>query len=394
MYEKLDHQNKHSNSNHDHWYDYRAEYVDFELRDKFIKSKQDEETCEFLNNCYVKSDWLFTHFYHAVAKAVLTWFMTSTSINGLVGRGSMFVFSSAQFLRLLDVNDSFKLNSLLDLGRIADIQWQHPVSNAEIRLRVFRHSDDNSISITIFKHQLRWLEHVLRMSSQRIPRRVLFADAGNGWKKQRGGQCMTWCRSMIENYTGLASAGLSQSLGAGDGNVTLKMAPYFKDIFVTEISPVMRWRLSKHGFTILDVDSWELMNKELNTPKVPSHFDVISCLNLLDRCTAPITLLKRISQALKPTTGILILGIVLPLKQYVETTHDQRPIEVLEIIDSEIWEIQLSSLINNILIPANYHVLRWTRLPYLCEGDFSKSFYYLNEIILVLQYSISNNLNK
>ncbi|CAH8638127.1 unnamed protein product [Schistosoma intercalatum] len=297
MYEKLDHQNKHSNSNHDHWYDYRAEYVDFELRDKFIKSKQDEETCEFLNNCYVKSDWLFTHFYHAIAKAVLTWFMTSTSINGLVGRGSMFVFSSAQFLRLLDVNDSFKSNSLLDLG-------------------------------------------------------------------------------------------------AGDGNVTLKMAPYFKDVFVTEISPVMRWRLSKHGFTILDVDSWELMSKEFNTPKVPSHFDVISCLNLLDRCTAPITLLKRISQALKPTTGILILGIVLPLKQYVETTHDQRPIEVLEIIDSELWEIQLSSLINNILIPANYHVLRWTRLPYLCEGDFSKSFYYLNEIILVLQYSISNNTNK
>lgn len=37
--------------------------------------------------------------------------------------------------------------------------------------------------------------------------------------------------------------------GAGDGNVTLKMAPYFKDVFVTEISPVMRWRLSKHGFT-------------------------------------------------------------------------------------------------------------------------------------------------
>lgn len=61
------------------------------------------------------------------------------------------------------------------------------------------------------------------------------------------------------------------------------------------------------------------MSEELNTPKVPSHFDVISCLNLLDRCTAPITLLKRISQALKPTTGILILGIVLPLKQYVES---------------------------------------------------------------------------
>ncbi|CAH8583231.1 unnamed protein product [Schistosoma turkestanicum] len=270
------------------WYDYRAEYVDFELRNKFIKSNQDEETCKFLETCYIKSDWLFTHFYHAIAKAVLTWFMTSTSINGLVGRGSMFVFSSAQFLRLLDVDNDYKTNSLLDLG-------------------------------------------------------------------------------------------------AGDGNVTLKMAPYFKDIFVTEISPVMRWRLTKHGFTILDVDSWDKMN----APEVPTHFDVISCLNLLDRCTAPITLLKRIHKALKPTTGVLILGIVLPLKQYVETTRDQRPTEVLDINDSELWEIQLSSLIKNILTPANFHVVRWTRLPYLCEGDFSKSFYYLNEIVLVLQTSVS-----
>ncbi|KAK4474728.1 hypothetical protein MN116_001853 [Schistosoma mekongi] len=291
MYEKLEHQNKHLHSNHDNWYDYRPEYVDFEFRDIFIQSYQDEETCKFLDNCYMKSDWLFTHFYHAIVKAALTWFMTSTSINGLVGRGSMFVFSSAQFLHLLNVNEDFKSDFLLDLG-------------------------------------------------------------------------------------------------AGDGNVTLKMSPYFKMVYVTEISPVMRWRLSKHGFSILDVDSWKLISKQLDTPEVPSHFDVISCLNLLDRCTAPITLLKRINQALKPITGILILGIVLPLKQYVETTHDQRPNEILDIVDSELWEVQLSSLIKNILIPANFNILRWTRLPYLCEGDFLKSFYYLNEIILVLQTTI------
>ncbi|CAH8290041.1 unnamed protein product, partial [Schistosoma intercalatum] len=82
------------------------------------------------------------------------------------------------------------------LRRIADIQWQHHVSNAEVRHRVFGHRDDNAIGVTILKHRLRWLGHVLRMSSQRIPRRALFADSGTGWKKRRGDQCMTWCRGM------------------------------------------------------------------------------------------------------------------------------------------------------------------------------------------------------
>ncbi|VDP71411.1 unnamed protein product, partial [Schistosoma curassoni] len=59
------------------------------------------------------------------------------------------------------------------LRRIADIQWQHHVSNAEVRHRVFGHRDDNAIDVTILKHRLRWLGHVLRMSLQRIVRSVL-----------------------------------------------------------------------------------------------------------------------------------------------------------------------------------------------------------------------------
>ncbi|RTG91107.1 uncharacterized protein DC041_0008631, partial [Schistosoma bovis] len=58
------------------------------------------------------------------------------------------------------------------LQRIADIQWQHHVSNAEIRHR-------------------------------RIPRRALFANAGTGWKKRR------------ESSKELASVGPSRLLGWG-----------------------------------------------------------------------------------------------------------------------------------------------------------------------------------
>ncbi|CAH8590991.1 unnamed protein product [Schistosoma rodhaini] len=90
--------------------------------------------------------------------------------------------------------------------RIADIQWQHHVSNAEVRHRVFGHRDDNSIGVTILKHRLRWLGHVLRMSCQRIPRCTSFADA---WKKRRGGRCMK------ESCKGLASVGPSRLPGWG-----------------------------------------------------------------------------------------------------------------------------------------------------------------------------------
>ncbi|VDP57458.1 unnamed protein product [Schistosoma mattheei] len=115
----------------------------------------------------------------------------------------------------LRVEDVRRL-SVLDhrrLRRIADIQWQHHVSNAEVQHRVFWHSDDDAIGVTILKHLLRWLRHVLQMSSQRIPRRALFADSGTGWKKRRGGQCMTWCRDMKGSCTRLASVSPSRLAG-------------------------------------------------------------------------------------------------------------------------------------------------------------------------------------
>jgi len=50
-----------------------------------------------------------------------------------------------------------------------------------------------------------------------------------------------------------------------------------------------------------------------------SHkFDVISCLNLLDRCDQPATLLRNMKAALVPDTGRLIVATVLPFKPYVE----------------------------------------------------------------------------
>ena len=48
-------------------------------------------------------------------------------------------------------------------------------------------------------------------------------------------------------------------------------------------------------------------------------FDVISCLNLLDRCDQPGSLLHKIKDVLVPDTGRLIVATVLPFKPYVES---------------------------------------------------------------------------
>ena len=38
-------------------------------------------------------------------------------------------------------------------------------------------------------------------------------------------------------------------LGAGDGKVTSVIKQHFEEVYVTEQSPSMRWRLSGQGFT-------------------------------------------------------------------------------------------------------------------------------------------------
>lgn len=48
------------------------------------------------------------------------------------------------------------------------------------------------------------------------------------------------------------------------------------------------------------------------------QYDVISCLNLLDRCDDPLHLLRDIKRSLVPRTGRVILATVLPFQPYVE----------------------------------------------------------------------------
>lgn len=273
--DKVHHDNK-----HEHWYRVdTSRLLSENLCDKFIPFHQDTETEEFLDTCIEKSDRVFTQIFQSVASTLLGLFLTKTSINGLLGRGSMFVLSHQQFETLLGLSPIHKEQNLLDLG-------------------------------------------------------------------------------------------------AGDGEVTKIMASYFTNVYATEMSPPMRRLLSYKGFQLLDVDSW---NKNNIT------FDVISCLNLLDRCNKPVSLLRSMHQSLRPERGRVLVAVVIPFKPYVEfDSQDNIPTENLQ-ITGETFEEQVSQLEAVVFQPAGFQVEAFTRLPYLSEGDMQHSFYVLTDAVFVLK---------
>ncbi|KAL1517786.1 hypothetical protein ABEB36_001509 [Hypothenemus hampei] len=250
---------------------------DVDLRNKFLQLDPDQETIEFLEESEKKSDWILTQVWHMLAKMFLGWFMTQTSINGWLQRGSMFVVSRQQLFKLLKCPQDVVYESLLDLG-------------------------------------------------------------------------------------------------AGDGKVTERMSSIFRDVFVTEISPSMRNLLHSRGFHLLDIDKWYTLRK----------FDVISCLNVIDRCERPLDLLDQIKTALKPG-GVVLLAVVLPFSAYVESgSSNHKPLQEL-LVSGETFEEQLHSFVEIVVKPANFEVVSWSRVPYLCEGDLQQSYYWLDDAIFVLK---------
>lgn len=162
-------------------------------------------------------------------------------------------------------------------------------------------------------------------------------------------------------------------IGAADGSVTDRMSNLFENVYVTEMSSTMRWRLKNKGFTVLDVDHWA--NKT---------FDVITCLNVLDRCRKPLSLLKKIREHLHPEHGRLVIGLVLPVKQYFEYNDNHRPDESLR-IHGDYPEEQINDLLTRIFRPLGFQLKKFTRLPYLCEGDLERSYYFLFDYLFVFE---------
>ena len=51
----------------------------------------------------------------------------------------------------------------------------------------------------------------------------------------------------------------------------------------------------------------------------------------------------------------------------------------------ETFEEQLSTLVQDVLVPVGFEVERFTKLPYLSEGDLYHSYYVLYDAVFVLR---------
>ncbi|XP_054158208.1 LOW QUALITY PROTEIN: protein-L-histidine N-pros-methyltransferase-like [Oppia nitens] len=337
IYERMQREEQLKQFDKTRWYSVDLPMIDEqnpELSGQFVQMDYDCQTRQFINQCYEKSDQYFTHLFQSIARTILCLFMSSTSVNGLLGRGSMFVFSDQQFRTLIGDYD----------GR-RQLTTDYDCHNTR------QHSNSNNGFCTA-----------------RPPPPIINSQTTIGGNNNNNNDQKTE-RILLD-------------IGAGDGKVTEIMAKYFDKIYTTEISSVMRKILLKKGYHTLDIDEWHEYGLE---------FDVIACLNVLDRCDRPMTMLEQMKSSLRPKSGLIVLALVLPFSQYVEVNNDNQgaaqvgiPTEQLP-IDGHTFEEQLTSFVDNALTPNGLQVVKWTKLPYLCEGDLELTYYWLYDVVLVLK---------
>jgi SAM-dependent methyltransferase len=178
-------------------------------------------------------------------------------------------------------------------------------------------------------------------------------------------------------------------VGAGDGGVTQRLSPFFKNVYATEFSGVMRWRLWWRGYKVVDTDI-SSARKDLDAGKSPKLYDLVSCLNVLDRCDKPLSLLQDLKAMLKPD-GRILLAVVLPWCPFVESgTKQLPPTEKLPMEGGMChnharFETAAQLLIERVIEPSGFSVEKWTRLPYLCEGSPTNEYYVLDDVVMVLK---------
>ena len=164
-------------------------------------------------------------------------------------------------------------------------------------------------------------------------------------------------------------------VGAGQGFVTQYARPLFSEIVATETAKSMAVRLRSRGFETCTEDITDKPDLFLR-----KSFDVISILNVLDRCERPKRLLQNAINFLKDD-GVLILSDPLPLSQHVRSSL-KRPAEYLG-ADAGTWEQCLSSFYTDVVEPAGLVATLVTRTPYLCKNTKHEPFVVLDDFVMV-----------
>ena len=168
-------------------------------------------------------------------------------------------------------------------------------------------------------------------------------------------------------------------VGSGSGNVTQTLIPLADHVVTTELSRNMAERLRRSGLECHEID---LAERDLPGDR----FDLVTCLNVLDRTSRPRQLLRRMHHHLQPG-GRLLLALALPYNPFFfrgNTTPE--PLERLDCAEPG-WEEAVNRLVERELEPLGFSVHSVSRTPYLSFGDSDSGLYELDDALLLCQKS-------
>jgi SAM-dependent methyltransferase len=164
-------------------------------------------------------------------------------------------------------------------------------------------------------------------------------------------------------------------VGAGSGNVTRTLLPLAEQVVTTELSRHMAERLRRSG-----LECHELDLAERDLPGKP--FELITCLNVLDRTARPRQLLRRMHQMLQPG-GRLLIALALPYNPFFfRGNSTPEPLERLA-CDEPSWEGAVNGLVERELEPLGFEVVALSRTPYLSFGDAESGLYELDDALVI-----------
>lgn len=176
-------------------------------------------------------------------------------------------------------------------------------------------------------------------------------------------------------------------VGAGCGRITSLLAPLFSSVTATEVSPVMVAKLKALGFHAVQAE-------DLDEIQDQEGFDVVSILNVIDRCDKPVSLLQSVRKKLKGPCSRVILATPLPLRPSVETKKgwvkpSQDIVDRSRCIPCEapaccMWEMCVQQITTDYFLPNGFIVQSVSRLPYLSQGDRTRPYYVLDDAVFVL----------
>jgi SAM-dependent methyltransferase len=177
---------------------------------------------------------------------------------------------------------------------------------------------------------------------------------------------------------GGAVGGALLDVGAGDGAVTATLAPLVDRVVTTELSGAMVRRQRARGFRCHRVDL------AVEPLPEPGPFELVTALNVLDRCARPLSLLARLVSSMAPG-GRLVIAAPLPLSAHVHVGPMTIDPEELLPVEGEGFEAQASALYARVLAPAGLELVAFARAPYLCRGGRARPVISLDDALFVLR---------